>query len=765
VPNPSQEVQAETDTLLSPQRGPQHGREDMGAHSRENSSSRTRSSSGPLKHSQTHTGIIHSSSSASASSAPVHQLTRPIPPSSSHSGILPSPGGVALSHSQSHSGIPPSLANAPPRAQSQFDPSSGSQVSSTSTHSLQSGSPVQNNPTSQPLSATSSLGTHSTSHSQPRSRNHSTTHSQAPSLVPSKNHSRHNSRGHSPSHNPDLSPHDSPRPEPRPISTTDSQEAGATVGLTFGFISPDDSGRPSDLRQRSESVTQAPVAYHPETSLPALPFPQQHYQSLLPSHHYIPREPPRLGSTSAVPSTTSLPSQPYSLLVQTAYENDLRQGEWMYWNAMSPLQHIQPSSQPHQITDISSDQAQPSPPPPRKDGQEKKTKSQVVFGNVGLEDEKELSAPPTEPETAVSQKPKPFPVFSIGLTLGDMRSDARPSNEPKTKEKKERGRSNRIVDREVPDMTDSHPGVSGGVWKFGSTDDVSSPEATRGQARETTQGPETVQDNSENQTIVESDATEPIKDQLPAGQVNGDFSPTTVQSSTIATQYTHPEWLEVRDFGHRFGPGDSQREQDRRAWDWRGEEDRLAREHPEMDREERDPDKDARERVSDRPVSHAQGGRPRRATSSFVPGGGSFDRGGFNGRRGRGGSGYGRGHRYGRGSGFQSRQPPFMVTPPTVFPPLPDPGTTVFYPPPPPPPPMHYMSTLTNYEGYPQPPLPPQPQPPLPAPVSVVQFPLDPVRWQLLGQLEYYLSPQNMASDFYLRQRVSAFSALCPYVI
>jgi la-related protein 1 len=39
--------------------------------------------------------------------------------------------------------------------------------------------------------------------------------------------------------------------------------------------------------------------------------------------------------------------------------------------------------------------------------------------------------------------------------------------------------------------------------------------------------------------------------------------------------------------------------------------------------------------------------------------------------------------------------------------------------------------------------------------MSVVQFPLDPIRWQLLGQLEYYLSPQNMASDFFLRQRVS----------
>jgi la-related protein 1 len=32
---------------------------------------------------------------------------------------------------------------------------------------------------------------------------------------------------------------------------------------------------------------------------------------------------------------------------------------------------------------------------------------------------------------------------------------------------------------------------------------------------------------------------------------------------------------------------------------------------------------------------------------------------------------------------------------------------------------------------------------------------LDPTRWYLLGQLEYYLSPQNLAQDFFLRQRVS----------
>ncbi|KAL1744278.1 winged helix DNA-binding domain-containing protein, partial [Schizophyllum fasciatum] len=40
-------------------------------------------------------------------------------------------------------------------------------------------------------------------------------------------------------------------------------------------------------------------------------------------------------------------------------------------------------------------------------------------------------------------------------------------------------------------------------------------------------------------------------------------------------------------------------------------------------------------------------------------------------------------------------------------------------------------------------------------PITLVSFPLDPTRWWLLGQLEYYLSPQNLATDFFLRQRMS----------
>ena len=42
----------------------------------------------------------------------------------------------------------------------------------------------------------------------------------------------------------------------------------------------------------------------------------------------------------------------------------------------------------------------------------------------------------------------------------------------------------------------------------------------------------------------------------------------------------------------------------------------------------------------------------------------------------------------------------------------------------------------------------------VPAPPSTPSFPLDTTRYYLLGQLEYYLSPQNMAQDLYLRKQV-----------
>ena len=44
--------------------------------------------------------------------------------------------------------------------------------------------------------------------------------------------------------------------------------------------------------------------------------------------------------------------------------------------------------------------------------------------------------------------------------------------------------------------------------------------------------------------------------------------------------------------------------------------------------------------------------------------------------------------------------------------------------------------------------------PPVPMPLTILPFPLDSIRYYLLGQLEYYMSPQNMVQDYFLRTQV-----------
>lgn len=148
----------------------------------------------------------------------------------------------------------------------------------------------------------------------------------------------------------------------------------------------------------------------------------------------------------------------------------------------------------------------------------------------------------------------------------------------------------------------------------------------------------------------------------------------------------------------------------------------------------------------------------------------SYDEGyrrGFGSRRGRGSSrGYGRGGRGGRdyagGRGSYPRYPPrdadfemdegLVYGVPPVDPamyygaPIPAAG---FVPP-------GYDMYAPYGAGYPLPPVPAvAPAAPVPAPLTKLSFPLDPTRYYLLGQLEYYLSEDNMAQDFYLRKHVS----------
>ncbi|GJE86439.1 LAM domain-containing protein [Phanerochaete sordida] len=141
-------------------------------------------------------------------------------------------------------------------------------------------------------------------------------------------------------------------------------------------------------------------------------------------------------------------------------------------------------------------------------------------------------------------------------------------------------------------------------------------------------------------------------------------------------------------------------------------------------------------------------------------------RGGFRGRRGRGASrGYGRGGRgreYAGGRGSYPRYAPRDVEydpedPMGYMQPV-DP--TVYYGPPVAPagfvPPAFDMYQ-PYAAGYPLPPVPAvTPTAPVPTPVTKLSFPLDPTRYYLLGQLEYYLSEDNMAQDFYLRKHMNS---------
>lgn len=87
-------------------------------------------------------------------------------------------------------------------------------------------------------------------------------------------------------------------------------------------------------------------------------------------------------------------------------------------------------------------------------------------------------------------------------------------------------------------------------------------------------------------------------------------------------------------------------------------------------------------------------------------------------------------------------------------------GAISYLPPLPPPPPLppqlqHLGRTSPPSAASPTAGTNPVVAPPVPAPMTAVPFPLDPTRYYLLGQLEYYLSPQNMAKDFFLRKKVS----------
>lgn len=175
---------------------------------------------------------------------------------------------------------------------------------------------------------------------------------------------------------------------------------------------------------------------------------------------------------------------------------------------------------------------------------------------------------------------------------------------------------------------------------------------------------------------------------------------------------------------------------------------------------------------------YGYGGPPRGAAQPFQPrprrgsynGVEPFERGAYPVRRGRGfGRGFGRGRGaygseggYGRArggvprahyaAGIPGHAVPYDTTYYVVPPPMPS-GPYV--------PPGYdmYPQFPTTYNAIPPPAVSPTTTPllaPVPVPITRLSFPLDPTRYYLLGQLEYYLSEDNLAHDLYLRKNVSS---------
>jgi la-related protein 1 len=234
--------------------------------------------------------------------------------------------------------------------------------------------------------------------------------------------------------------------------------------------------------------------------------------------------------------------------------------------------------------------------------------------------------------------------------------------------------------------------------------------------------------------------------------------------------------FEVKDFGYGFGPASgtgrapviTREERDERERERRREREKIEKEKekarmglesqelavPNGHNYEREMEK---EKIKDIDV-------PVRSRPGSYNGGAAYDRSERTVRRGRG---LGRAY-HGRRGGFQQniaqqqqQRHPFTVTPPqALFQPLKTTGETPngYYPQPR----VPYISP--GYDPYLSPtagPTTAHTPAPVPVPVTTISFPLDPTRWYLLGQLEYYLSPQNMVQDFFLRQQVRILYCSC----
>ncbi|KAF8709753.1 hypothetical protein AX14_013481 [Amanita brunnescens Koide BX004] len=366
---------------------------------------------------------------------------------------------------------------------------------------------------------------------------------------------------------------------------------------------------------------------------------------------------------------------------------------------------------------------------------DKNKRESVTFGSIAAPDSSRSPVPTSPPppiEEPASFEPqielmerKTTPFF-IGMSATEARSARLRS---RTRSSKAHSRASPTgspspgaAEVNVIDLTDKEP-----KWKFGFAEGEISPPIP---PKELPSAPETQASSSAVTPLSSISASlpfdAPLSGSLPPTQPGSALANNVALPSDAVTDESDP--FKIRNYGYGFGSGtnaSSDAAPDTKSL--RGE----------------------REGSGDRPKSD-----PRQRRGAF----GSYDRGGYNGRRGRGSNGYSRGFNRGPHRGGVHQRLP--LPPPQQFqPPILQIGEPVngYYPPPP-----HQIPPYP-YDAYPPPPpqafmhIPPSPSaPPMPAPRSQLPFALDSTRCWLLGQLEYYLSPQNLAQDFYLRQQMDS---------
>ncbi|GLB39278.1 hypothetical protein LshimejAT787_0604400 [Lyophyllum shimeji] len=434
----------------------------------------------------------------------------------------------------------------------------------------------------------------------------------------------------------------------------------------------------------------------------------------------------------------------------------------------------------------------------------------VVFGSIGVPGSSACPSPTLLPATkggregdGADGEEKPFTKFSIGFGPEDVGPPARSRSRTQSashSHSRKRSRTTTVEDGlaevkedsgiggnaavKVIDLTDAIKDIKEAKWEFGTatsttaatsvhSDEAYSPRDVDSVAAGATEG-----GGAEDMERKAHD-TEPLQPILPSiagfdsplhtGLASTGSSPSQLQLrlqqlslsghtpvDEEADDADDAEAFKVKDYGYGFGSGSrgSISPPDLQEGPRQDEEKTSVVSLPERDPRHKE------NRDMEVPVRPKRGGGYHGGYVQEPRGGYERGEGRGHGRRGRGMNGFGRGYSRRGAAGYQPppprQPPPFSVTPPAMhFPPMVMADmTSGFYSSRPSMMPPYFPP---GYETY-IPPVPAAapPAPPVPVPISPLSFPLDPTRYYLLGQLEYYLSPQNMAQDFFLRQRMDS---------